>query len=195
MKHIILYIIFLILISPFSSFGQDYVFKETKTNTVKRNYKAILIIGYGSIEARLFLEALSSKIIDNFKLDSIKTAYKYLGKATVQTDKEIKNMADSQYDAIIIFLPKDTAVASMGNYAHTSSAYFPIIGNANYSTTSRIVSYTQNFDIQLYEPSDKSTSVWSALLKIVNADFSKQKFYSRILKTLLTSFKTSKIIN
>ena len=187
MKHFILYLFFILLIIPQLSNAQKFTFKEIKHNTVKKDFKKVLILGFGAIETRLFLENLSAKIIDRLKTENIEAEYQYLGKKTERTDEEIKNRLHNQFDAFIVFSPLDTSLFSLKYRTISPAVFVPGVGTVNATNASRTISYTQNFDIQLYEPGNGLVATWEAALKI-DCDFSKQQIYSTIVKTIFVNF-------
>ncbi len=152
MKHFILYLIFILLNTPHFSKAQKFTFKETKTISVKKDFKKVLILSFGSIETRLFLENLSAKIIDRLKIENIEAEYQYLGNKTEQTDGEIKNRMHNLFDAFMVFSPLDTSLFSLKYKTNNMGVPVSGFGTVGVTTASRSISYTQNFDIKLYEP-------------------------------------------
>lgn len=81
----------------------------------------------------------------------------------------------------------------ISNSNATSQSSNNITGPLQLTTRSRDVNYSQTFDIQLLEPVNQNKILWSASL-LVFFDPGKMKVYKNISKTILTSFKKSKII-
>lgn len=173
--------------------AQTFQFKELKTDSVQKHYKRILLIGHGSVETRVFLESLSSKIIEELKTDSMVIEYQFLGKTTKQTPKQVENLLNSSYDAYMIFSPTDTSDFSIQSGTYYNSVNSTGFGPVNYSGRYSSINYAQNFKIESFEPGLKTSPTWAAKL-YVDGDFSKKRMYSRISKKIIASLKESKLL-
>lgn len=86
--------------------SQDYIFTEIKTDSVKRSFRKIVIVSFGSVESRFFCENLSGQLLKELKPDSVGIEYIYLGKDAREGNREFKKVSKENYDAIVTVTPK-----------------------------------------------------------------------------------------
>ena len=178
---------------PYSGRSQNYTFTEIKTDSVKRDFKRILIVSFGSVEARSFCENLSEQLIKALTSDSIDAEFNYLGKDQAEGNRQFRTLDKMRYDAVITLIPVDSAFYWTGNITTTTQSSNNVIGQMPITTRSRDVSYSQTFNIQLLETADQSKMLWSASLYVF-FDPGKMKIYKDITKKILSSFRKSRII-
>ena len=192
-KKFLSLLVLVLLTLSYSVKSQKYTFTEIKTDSIKRDFKKILIVSFGSVEARSFCENLSEQLIKTLMADSIEVEFKYLGKDAAAGNKEFKILAIQKYDAIISLVPKDSASYWTNNNTTSTQSSNNAIGQMPMTTRFRDVTYTQTFNIQLLEPVNQSKVLWSASLYVI-FDPAKKKVYKEITKTILSSFRKSKLI-
>jgi hypothetical protein len=192
MRYFIFFALLFFFFTPYEGVGQRNTLKETKTNIIQKDYKKILLVGKGPLETRVFLEILTSHLIDKLKSRNIQAEYKYFGKDTSANNK-ITQSSNQEFDAVIVFSPMDSLINPSISYNKRSNYLAPYVGVGNYNTYSRTIDYAETFDVQLFDSLDQVTSIWNVSLD-VDCDFSKKKNISSISKLIINSLKINKII-
>ena len=134
MKLLTFRLILLMFLLPCLCFGQKFIFKDSIMNKEKKEFKKILMVGFGSVETRQFLESLSSKLTSEFKSFKIESEFDYLGKDPKGDTEEIKNLLSKGFNAIIIFSPEDSANLFLYYFNKPTSEDFNINPKARYIT-------------------------------------------------------------
>jgi len=194
MKKFLSLLILMLFAFFYSAKSQNYTFTEIKIDSIKREFKKILIVSFGSVEVRLFCENLSEQLIKTLMSDSIKAEFKYLGKDAVEGNKKFKAFVIQNYDAIVTLIPKDSSLFRIDNTTRARQSSNNVTGPLQLTTRSRDVTYSQTFVIHLLEPADQKNMLWSASLSVA-FDPGKMKIYKDIAKIILSSFRKSKLIN
>ena len=205
MRKFALYLILQVLFSPFRSVGQDYIFKETKNDTVQKDFKKVLIVGIGLIETRMFLDNLTTTVIKAFMSSKIEAEYHYLGKSVSEANIEIKQLLNQNFNAVIVFSPIDSLhdyKLSFGNSYDIYDPNYPApqnqfnnykLGVALSRTPIRAISYKDNFNIQLFDIQNQKKLIWSATLK-VGFNLLKKSIYTEVSELIISSLKTNKVL-
>lgn len=186
----------LVLLLPIQSIGQRYKLELTKSNTVQKHYRNILIIGSGKVENRAFLEELTAKII-NTKSDSVKWQYQFRGRSTTEANKQIKSLLQNNYDAILVFSPADSLTSYYVSHSkpfYADTRLTPTSGYPQFTTPTRKIEFTSDFIIQIFDLQNQETPIWEANL-YVNCDVSKSQVYLDISRSLISNLKTNKILD
>ena len=198
MKHFFLLLAFFSYIFCSEVFAQKYSFMETRSDTILKDYKSILIAGSGTIENRIFLNLLTEKIISKLKSNKVVNQFEYLGHNTGEVKENLNNFFSQSFDGILIFTPVD----SLPNINHKNASFnLPIIlpstiGQSSFQTVSVRTSKKSMetyFIIQLFNNQNQSHSIWDATLS-VKSDISKMNLYSNISDEIISSLKKRSII-
>ncbi len=196
MKLSFLIILIFISLNGYSQFGQflytDIDFKENQADTINIKLDSILILGIGSSVTRIFLDDLSAKIIEELKTQDIIASYSYLGKNRDEANKQFRLMNKGGYKAILVFLPKDTALFETKNFRSTNTThgdYGPIQTTRTYSR----LSYQQSFNFQFYKTGKVMQRFWNALVDI-DCDPGKKYATKKLANKLLNRLKNNKYI-
>lgn len=165
---------------------------ETKSNTKQQDFKKLLFIGGGSVEARAFLDVLTAKLIAMLKKKGITAEFYYKGKDTVQANKEISSILAANFDAAIYFNPIDSSQYSQIQYKKTTIR-IEKLGNPTSNTYSRRVGYSESFDIQFTGITHPEDSIWAAILD-VDCTVNENEQIKALAIKILTSFEKNKLI-
>ena len=165
-RKLIVFIAFVLINTAANAQKEAFTFKEIKTDTINKKFKSILFLGVGYTATRIFLDNLAPVLIKKFKAEKINSEYYYLGKASDTLSETFLSLLKNKYDAILIFTPKDTNIFKTVNTVITGrldlvyllGLYF-IIPNHGIS---QVISYHQNFNLDLFSQEDKSNSIWNA---------------------------------
>lgn len=193
MKALSVYFFLLVFLLPATSIGQKFIFKEIRTDTVRKYLNKILIVGIGSVETRHFSETLSSMLIKKFKLMNIESEFHYLGKDPKKANEEVKTLLTMNFDAVMVFAPSDSSFFSLQYITSNSRTTTNTWGDINIQITTRSLSYSQYFYLQLYELANPNNLVWEASLDVA-FDPTEQNIYSRITQKIISSLKTKSIL-
>jgi len=169
-RILILYLV-IIFISNSSTFAQEkiFTFTETKTDTINKKFKSILLIGIGSTPTRIFLDKLKDVLIKKLNSEKIKSDYYYLGRDDDTLSKPFDTLLTRNYDAILVFSPKDSSIfktisKNKGNLSLLNLLGLYTVGQIRSKSLS--ISYQQSFNLSLYLQENKSESIWDANLDV-----------------------------
>ena len=205
MRKFALYLILLVLLLPFRSVGQDYIFKVTKNDTVQKDFKRVLIVGIGLIETRMFLDNLSTKVIKALMADKIEAEYYHLGKSVSEANIGIKQLLNQYFNAVLVFSPIDSLHNYELSFGPSYDFYdppYPALPNQFNNNKLgvviprppiRSIKYEDNFNIQLYDIQNQKTLIWSATLK-VDFNLVKASIYKEVSELIISSLKTNKVL-
>jgi hypothetical protein len=192
MKCIIFCIWVSAFIAPDYVQAQKNVLTERKVNALQKDYKKILIIGDGPIEARIFLDELSDELIRHLSFDHIKAQYLFKGNDTLRAGVPINAFQAGDFDAIIFFFPKDSLHYFDIHYSQRYNFLSGFVDAPHYRTYKQSVTFEETFGIQLFESDQRNISIWEATLK-VDCDFGKKNRISVISNMIMSNLKKNKI--
>ncbi|SFF11046.1 hypothetical protein SAMN05518672_11716 [Chitinophaga sp. CF118] len=162
-----------------------------KSNDVAKQYKSLLITGEGNMQARMYMDNVSSLLIEDLKKRNIECHYEYLGDDTkTDTDEAFRKLNNSSYNAVLQMMPielseKKRLINQNGLLLRTTSNFKTPV---KWSTTRM----TNDIDLIITEKSD-SIIVWQANLKTIIKPTSKS-IYREICDQVLTTMEQNKII-
>ena len=193
MKITILYIILLFAILPCVSRSQCYTFKETKTDTIKRSFKKILIVGVGKTATRFFVDQVTKSLITKFKSIGVEVEYAFLGDDNAEANIQVKRLLAQNFNALITFDPIDSLFQFSSNSLPPIQTTDPHLGVPTYQSPLHLMSYEDAFNVNFYDLTNGKKVIWSSLLKITCL-LDKKREYSEIAKILIASLKSSNIL-
>lgn len=158
-----------------------------KVDSVK-HYQKILIVGEGGLQARMYMDNLTTELIKALKTRHIECKYEYLGDVNkVNTDEALKKALAWPHDAVLRFFPVSTS--EKARVRATSVA--PMAGGGYIPSGMGIQQFLVNdFDITLNEGSE---TVWSAQL-FTSIEFGKITVYRRIRKVILDDMARQNVL-
>lgn len=192
MKKFLPLLSFVLLALSYSGKSQKYSFAEIKADSLKHNFKKILIVSVGPKEPRAFSENLSEQLIKRLIAYSVQAEFNYLGKDTVEGKKKFILLDLQNYDAVITLMPADSVYFTTRTTTDNGT-FDSRLGAPQFKTSSRFVFYAQTFNIQLFEPIQQDKIIWSTFLSVF-FDPIKSKIYKDIAKVMISSFRKSNII-
>ncbi len=182
------------------SIAQDIKLTNYITNTNPKIFKKIFIVGAGTIASRVFLENLSSKLIENLKKKGIDAEYSYLGKTEKDIILDFKNLQTKGFDAIFFFNPTGTSKTKIGAKSldsipgHTGAKIASLILFGNTASTYKyFVNYMEIFNISIFDITNTSNPIWEAFLG-VDGNFSKKKMYKKITEKIILNMTNNFLV-
>ena len=114
-KYKVAYLLIFIFQNCGIIYAQNINLKETKKNTIKKEFKNVLIIGAGSTATRLVLDNLTDNLIKKLNKENINATYNYVGKLDRNTQIDFKNFINENYDGYLVFNLADTSYIDIKN--------------------------------------------------------------------------------
>lgn len=150
---------------------------ETKGNEHRVQITNLLLIGSGPVASRVFLDNLSSKLIQSLKAQGIQAEFSYVGKLSPSSFYKLDSLVSNQYDAYLLFKASDSSVLDMNKVKQVVIG--PSMSGANYGNQ-----YAETYKLLLYQKAEKLGLVWQGNLK-VDFDLANDNKYKQVSKLIL----------
>jgi hypothetical protein len=200
MKHKLLLLTLLAILSTTSYAQKSIEFTTIKENTAKKKIEKLLIAGVGTTPARIFLENLAEELGKDLKSKNIQSEYQYLGSDLNVANEELgRLLKDSKYKTVLIINEADTAFVDRrggsSGYVSLPTGSFtpsiPILYSPLLKKRSKLY-FEQEYIFRLFE-SNQSVSFWDGLLNVYS-DISKKAVYSNVSNKIIKSFSQNAIL-
>jgi hypothetical protein len=187
MKQLTFLFIFTALLFHYSSSAQSRItYNELSTAPAPKAIHKLLIMGFGTSATRIFLDKLSSDLIDRCKKKNITIQYGYYGKDTTAIHDLLGSEEVSRYDAVLMLVPSDSVSLNSSLNRTSQTITTQSFGTANFSLAGASFGYSQNFRIQLQNSASPGATSLSASF-FVDCNLSNSNAPSKISKKIYAS--------
>lgn len=158
---------------------------ETEVSKSDQKISSVLIVGAGSTASRLFLENLSTDIIQLFTQQGIHCEFNYVGKIPRGSHVNLKTIANPKYDSYLVLSPMDTSFVDI----HKSVAVFATPLPGGYGASGSLIGnqYKEDYYAGFYTSGSSLNKVWGGELK-VDFDLPLLPNIKRLQKAYLINF-------
>jgi hypothetical protein len=151
--------------------------KETKCKEHRVPITNLLLIGSGPVASRVFLDNLSSKMIQAFKAQGVHADFSYVGKLSQSSLYRLDSLVSDQYDTYLLFKASDSSFLDMNKVKQVVIG--PGISGASYGNQ-----YVETYKLFLYQKAEKLGLVWQGNLK-VDFDLANANKYKQVSQLIL----------
>jgi hypothetical protein len=146
----------------------------------------ILMIGTGPVASRVFLDNLSSELMQSLKVMNVHAEFVYMGKAPSSVSLKIDSLVTPRFDTYLVFKPSAHAYLSMTSLKYIGVG--PGVMASGYGNQ-----YTDTFAVALYTRKENLQLVWQGDL-MVDFDLANDSKYKKISKLILDEFLKRRIL-
>jgi hypothetical protein len=119
----------------------------------------VLLIGTGPVASQVFLDNLSSVMIQTFENKGVHAEFSYIGKLHTSSTRKLDSLVNNKFDAYLIFKASDSSKLDMSK---TKSAIIgPGIVGSHVGNQ-----YAEKYRLLLYQKKEDMRLVWNGRLNI-----------------------------
>lgn len=147
-------------------------FQPTRQSEQKVTFNNVLMIGAGPVASRVFLDNLSTEMMQTFKRKGVESDFSYVGKVPSSATLKLDSLVVAPFDACLVFR------ASEDSYLNMTNAKFTAIG-PGVVATSNGNHYQDTYTVSLYTKKENMQLVWQGDLE-VDFDLANDSRYKHI---------------
>ncbi|WP_148661122.1 hypothetical protein [Flavisolibacter tropicus] len=147
----------------------------------------VLLVGTGPIASRMFLDNLSSKMMETFKRKGVSSEFSYIGKVPQLANLKLDSLVTAPFDACLVFKASDDVYLNMTKVKYTGVAITgaTVAGYGN--------QYKDKYTVSLYTKKEGMQLVWQGDLK-VDFDLAEDSRYNQISNLIFKELSKKRIL-